>query len=282
MELKKMPVTNLPAIWSESYINSFEETLVFGSEGVVNRDYEGTAAMGGSVIIPDMRNLTVPILDYSVDTGMPAVSVTNHDTMTLLIDRYKAWQVFVSSIEAVQQNLPKLNILMAKGAQSMAKNIDSYIAGAYVNAGTALGDDAAPIPLTAANIYGFLVDISTEMTLKNVPADQRSVILPPEVVALLRTSDYIARRDEVVQGNGGAVGNVAGLTIRESNNVARNGANFKIMGVHPSGISLVEQLEEMIEFQPQEHFGRAIKSLHVYGMKVTRPESIVTLTGTIA
>ena len=274
-----MPITNLPAIWSQSFIDAFDTALVYGS--VCNRDFEGEAVYGASVSIPDLSGINIDILDYDPDTGLAAPAYVNHAVKTLLINQYKAFNFYVDSIQKAQESIDKVQALSSKAATAMAMAQDTFIANTFPQAATAIGTDAAPIALTAGNIYANLVALSTNLDEQDVPQDQRSVVLPPAAVALLRQADLFTRRDDVVVN--GTVGAAAGFEIKMSNRVPTSaGGAYRILASHPSGISFVSQLDELVQYTPEAKFGTGIKGLSIYGCNMLRPESVSVLTATIA
>jgi hypothetical protein len=278
MELIILPITNLPAIWSESFMDSFESSLVYGS--IANRDFSGTVAYGATVNIPDLSGVTIDIVDYDPDLGLAAPEYVNHAVKTLSINQYKAFNFYVDSIQKAQESIDKVQALSGKAARAMAMAQDTYIANTFPQAGNAIGTDVAPIVLTADNIYANLVALSTTLTENDVPEDQRSVVLPPAAVGLLRQADLFTRRDDIVVN--GTVGAAAGFEIKMSNRVPVSpGGAYRIIASHPSGISFVSQLDEMVQYTPENKFGTGIKGLSIYGANMLRPESVAVLTATI-
>ncbi|MDR2903247.1 MAG: P22 coat protein - protein 5 domain protein, partial [Clostridiales bacterium] len=181
------------------------------------------------------------------------------------------------------QQTPKImGAAMQDAAYRIADVADKYIASQYVSAGKQIGTDAAPITLTKDNIYDTIVDAGVALTEKNVPKEGRFLILPPWAYGLLLRDDRF-----VGTGGGGAestlangqVGKAAGFTIMESNNVPNtSNTKYKILGGHRTAWSFADQITETEAYRPERRFGDAVKGLHVYGAKVTRPDALVCLT----
>jgi hypothetical protein len=273
-----MPISNLPAIWSETFLDAFETSLVYGS--IANRDFEGNVAYGATVNIPDLSGVTIDVVDYDPDLGLASPEYVNHTVKTLAINQYKAFNFYVDSIQKAQESIDKVAALSGKAARAMAMAQDTFIANTFPQAASAIGTDAAPIVLTADNIYANLVTLSVNLDERDVPQDDRSVVLPPAAIALLRQADLFTRRDDVVVN--GTVGAAAGFEIKMSNRVPVSaGGAYRIIASHPSGISFVSQLDEMVQYTPENKFGTGIKGLSIYGAQMLRPESVSVLTATI-
>ena len=77
----------------------------------------------------------------------------------------------------------------------------------------------------------------------------------------------------------GLIGRAAGFNILRSNNVAKTsaGVSSKIIAGHSNAWTLAEQINQVEAYRPQLRFADAVKGLHLYGAKVTRPNAMAVL-----
>ena len=150
---------------------------------------------------------------------------------------------------------------------------------AQSDAGNALG---AMIIGDGANIdaYENLVDLSQKLDENNVPRDGRWVVVPPFYHGWLqKNASFVsygtqANREDLENG---IIGAAAGMRIVVSNNLPSAGAgrNYVIAG-HSDGVTYAEQINSVEAYRQQTAFSDAVKGLHLYGYKITRPYVLAT------
>lgn len=274
-----MPLNNfIPQIWSAQLLVSLKKSLVFGQEGVVNRDYEGEIRQyGDTVKINQIGNITVG--DYTKNTGTLALQTLNDSTQTLTISQQKYFNFQIDDVDKAQQNPKVMAQAMAEAGYALRDKADQYIAGFYADAGNEIGG-VGGLTLTKDNAYETIVDLSVILDENNVPSDARWVIIPAWVHGLLLKDDrFVATGSNRADGTlaNGVVGRASGFDIMVSNNVAKTGDVFHAIAGHRGGISYVEQVMQVEAYRPENKFADAVKGLHLYGAKVVRPNSLVTL-----
>jgi hypothetical protein len=76
----------------------------------------------------------------------------------------------------------------------------------------------------------------------------------------------------------GVLGQVAGFTLLQSNNVYNTANdNYKIIAGHSMAWTLAEQIVKTEAYRMEKRFADAVKGLHVYGAKVVRPDALALL-----
>ena len=115
----------------------------------------------------------------------------------------------------------------------------------------------------------------------NVPSAGRWVVLPPWYYGLLLKDDRFVQAGTTAADAAlrtGLVGEAAGFQIFKSNNVPNtSGAKYKVMAGYSGAISYAEQIAEVEAYRPELRFGDAMKGLHLYGGKITRPSGLALL-----
>lgn len=269
-----MSVRNfIPTLWSARLLANLDKNHVLGN--IVNRDYEGEIQQAGDTVkINQMGDVTIG--DYDGTDIEDAEELTSKQK-ELRIDQAKYFNFQVDDVDQAQANVTLMDKGMARASYALTEVVDKAIAEKYVEAGTQIGTDEAPIALTAENVYDQMVDLGVALDEKNVARDTRFVVVPAFVHGLLQKSTAFVSANNEVAVNG-LVGRVAGLDVFVSNNVAKVGDNFKILAGSPDAITMAEQILEVEGYRPEKRFSDALKGLHVYGIAVTQPDALVALT----
>lgn len=272
-----------PTIWSALLVDKLEKSLVFGA--VANTDYEGEiSGVGSTVKINGIDDLTIG--DYVKNTDIAAPETLTGIERSLVIDQANYFNFQIDDIDQAQQTPKLMDKAMERAAYQLRDEADKYIASLHtdVAVGNTIGDDTTPIALTADNVYQTLVQARGVLSKTDTPTNDRWVVVPPDVYSLLlldqRFTQATAQGDEVLAN--GRVGNAAGFTIYESNNVVEALGEFKIMFGQRDAITYASQIMKMEAYRMERRFADAAKGLHVYGAKVVRPESLGVITATVA
>ncbi|WGT40140.1 P22 phage major capsid protein family protein [Lysinibacillus sp. 1 U-2021] len=282
-----MATTNfIPTIWSARLLHNLQKTLVFGQEGVINRDYEGEIkAYGDTVKINGIGAVSVG--NYARNTDMTDPEELSDNTRNLVIDQSKFFNFQIDDLDKIQQNPKLMDAAMREAAYALSNVADQFIASHYVHATNVIGTDAAPIDVTKENAYEYLVDLSTKLDESNIPTEGRFAVLPPWFEGLLLKDDRfvgsgaLPADDRLING---VVGRAAGFLLMKSNNAptiaADSGviANSKIIAGHNMAWTYAEQAAQVEGYRMEKRFADAVKGLHLYGAKVTRPEALAVLS----
>jgi len=123
----------------------------------------------------------------------------------------------------------------------------------------------------------------------NVP-NGRFAIVPPWYFALmLKDNRFVQTPSQPSVMNAissGQIGEVAGLTIIQSNNCVNDnplqpsGTHFTIQLGHMMATTYADQIVEVEAYTPEKRFGDAVKGLQVYDAKVIRPEALAKIVVT--
>lgn len=272
-----------PTIWSALLVDKLEKSLVFGA--VANTDYEGViSGVGSTVKINGIDDLTIG--DYVKNTDIAAPETLTGIERSLVIDQANYFNFQIDDIDQAQQTPKLMDKAMERAAYQLRDEADKYIASLHteVAVGNTIGNDTTPIALTANNAYQTLVQARSVLSKTDTPTNDRWIVVPPDVYSLLlldqRFTQATAQGDEVLAN--GRVGNAAGFTIYESNNVVEAAGEFKIMFGQRDAITYASQIMKMEAYRMERRFADAAKGLHVYGAKVVRPESLGVITATVA
>lgn len=272
----------IPSVWSGMILAALMKSHVFASEGIISRDYEGVInQMGDSVKINSIGDVTVK--DYTKNSNIDAPETLDDASQILMIDQQKYFNFQVDDIDVAQQNPKVMAEATSRAAYGLKDVLDSYLASLYTDiaSGNFIGSDGSPTVIdTAAKAYENLVDLGVLLDESDVPTDGRFVVVPPWYEGrMLKDERFVSFG---TQGNAdtlanGAIGRAAGFTVYKSNNISVSSGKYKVVAGHKMGWNLAEQIVKVEGFRPEARFADAIKGLHVYGAKVTRPTALACL-----
>ena len=181
-----------------------------------------------------------------------------------------------------------MDAAMSRVSYSLADVSDAFLLATIAAGGSSdnyVGSSGSPVALTTANIYANIVALRTKLDKQNVPTQGRTLVIPPEAYALLLQDARFTSVQGVAPGviQNGLVGRVAGFDIYMSNNVVKTSAGtpvYSITAQISDATTYAEQIIKTEALRPEASFSDAVRGLHVYGAKVTRPKEIATLFGT--
>lgn len=284
--------TFIPELWSARLLYALDKAHV--ATNLVNREYQGIISnQGDTVHINSIGAITVKDYTKNADIADPDALTTTEQT--LVIDQCKYFNFQVDDVDNVQAAGDLIDTAMGRAAYSLADVADAYLLktiAAGAASGNTVGAASGPIALTAANVYENIVKLRTKLDKANVPNTGRTIVVPPEVYALLLMDDRFAKSDAAAGQSAllnGEVGRVAGFTVYMSNNV-RTGTGtdtgktpyFEITAQVSTATTYAEQIIKTEAYRLEKRFADAVKGLHVYGAKVTDGSQIAKLIASVA
>ena len=249
-----MSVANfIPTIWSARLLAHLDKAHVYAA--LVNRDYEGEIKnYGDTVKINQIGDVTIK--NYTKGKDIDDPEELSGDQNTLTIDQAKYFNFSIDDVDAAQVNPKLMDAAMQRSAYAIVPAKD--------------------------NAYDYLVDLSTDLTEKNVPTIGRWAVIPAWYHGLLlKDSRFVGNGTDYNKAliEGGEIGVAAGFRIWLSNNVPNTeGTKYKIIAGTNAAGSYAEQIIKTEAFRPEKRFSDAVKGLHVYGAKVLQPKCISVLT----
>jgi len=281
----------------------------------VNRDYQGEIKKYGDTVrvntlglptISDYVPYTYTYTPEALQGAGEAITIDQVKMYNFVIDDVDQAQITPGVMEQGIKNASYA--LRDVTDQFIANTLAAGVATANVllNGATASSTSNPILVGTGGSVvepFTLLTKLGTRMNKSNVPASDRWVVVPPDFAENLildpRFSSFATavaanttRVGATMGGSDGSSGDgygslaealrvLVGFDLYVSNNVpsATNGADtvYTILGGYKGACSYAEQIPEgqPIAYQPQFGFGDAMKSLHLYGAKVFRPDALV-------
>lgn len=280
-----MAVTSfIPELWNARLLYALEKNHV--ATNLVNRNYEGEIKNAGDTVhINTLGAVSVRTYAQGTDLSYDALSTTDQ---TLEIDQQKYFAFSLDDVDKAQAAGDIMDTAMGRAAYSLADVSDAFLLGKIAAGGSSsnyVGSSGSPVALTTSNIYSNIVALRTALDKQNVPTQGRTLVVPPEAYALLLQDARFTSVQGIADGviTNGLVGRVAGFDIYMSNNVVKTSADtpvYSITAQIADATTYAEQIIKTEALRPEASFSDAVRGLHVYGAKVTRPEEIATLFAT--
>jgi len=273
----------IPEIWAARLLENLQKNLVYGQEGVINRDYEGEIADAGDTV--KINNISaVTVGDYSKNSNTGEPDDLDGTQTTLQIDQQKYFHFQIDDIDYAQQRPKIMDAAMEEAAYALRNAADQYIAELYteVDSDNRIGEEGAAETPNASDAYEYLVDLAVKLDEANVPEGDRFVIVPPWYEGLMLKDDRFVKAGVMPSEErlvNGLIGEAAGFRVLKSNNVPSDSdSDYKIIAGHPIAWTFAEQIVSVEGYRPEQRFADAMKGLHVYGAKVVRPSALALLT----
>jgi len=216
-----MAITHFqPEVWSANLLLTLNKSLVFGANGVVNRDYEGDiSAFGDTVHITSIADPAISA--YTKDTDLSSPQALTDSEQLLAIDQAWSFNFQVDDIDKAQvrNDGALMSEASRRAAYGLRDKADQRIASIMaLGAGNALGKIDGT---TATNVYdNLVVPASVALDQANVPEEMRWLILAPAAYGKLQLDSRFIKQNEAGTDalHTGLVGSAAGFTIYKSNN----------------------------------------------------------------
>lgn len=284
--------TFIPELWSARLLYALEKAHV--ATNLVNRNYEGEISNHGDTVhINTIGAITVKSYTKNTDIADPeALSTTDQN---LVIDQSKYFNFQVDDVDKVQAAGELVDTAMGRAAYALADVSDAYLFGviaAGAAAGNTIGSAAAPVALTASNVYENIVKLKTKLDKANVPNTGRTIVVPPDVHSLLLLDDRFAKSTATAGQEAlinGLVGRIAGFDVYMSNNVKTGTGTdtgktpyFEITAQITDATTYAEQIIKTEAYRMEKRFADAVKGLHVYGAKVTDGTKIAKILASVS
>lgn len=156
-------------------------------------------------------------------------------------------------------------------------DLTSAYSGGAIGAGATYTIQAnTAVQFTAATAYAKITDLATKLTNAEIPVENRFLVVPAQIGALIRQApEYVGvgsegGREAVMSGR--LPGQFAGFDVYETSDARITGDSvngYRCLGGHKSAICFAMGLSmNQIEEDLIGNFGKAYKSLYVYGAKV--------------
>lgn len=276
---------------------------------MVNRDYEGEIkTFGDTVRINNIGGVTIS--SYTKGTTNLTPEFLDGAGQTLNIDQAKYFYFAVDDVDKAQIKPQVMQMAMKEAAWGVADATDTHLAAklaANVDSANTLDSGSTRVVGVGAgdaDAFETLIDLKVAMDKKNVPYNDRWVVVDPNFIGLLlkdpRFTSFGTDQNRALavggpgvntlggevggampEGLGGGIfSKMIGMSLYVSNNVPTTGSGasttYSILAGFKGAATYAESIAEgqPEAFRLQTGFSDAVRGLHVYGSAVPRPNAL--------
>ena len=273
-----MAITNAQReIWAAQLLQAFDKQNKFSSTSVCNRNYQGDVAGAKSVQITSITRPTIAA--YTEGTTSLTFEALTDAQRTLAIDQndYFAFQIGDIAMAQSANGGSIMTEAAREAGAGLADAADAYVQG-LIEADTAAANQVTATAITTSALaMARLVAHSQFLDATNTPKEGRYTIVPGWFNSLLLLDDNYMAYDALSSGGrleNGVMGRILGFDIIVANYALASDDDWYVYSGHPSAITFADQIDKVESLRPESSFADALKGLHVYGAKVTRPGSL--------
>lgn len=291
-----MALQFLNEVWATRLLMDLEAESVYKQRG--NQNYQSDASNSKQVHIGKMTaDITVGDYARNTDISDPQI-LTNSDTV-LVMDQQKYFNFYVDDISKAQTRPDFMSEAMRKSAIAIAQTIDTKVS-IDVLAGVPVGDQEIELEIHNADsvsekgikLLTVMSDLKTLMRTANISKSVTPwAVLSPKYLDVLekyfllegKSGVFLPGTSEQVLRSG-FMGNLLGIDLFWSNRTPKHDNTGYIKDIIIAGTSdgftYADNVTETVAYRPEKRFGDAVKGLYVYGVKVTEPSQLFSITNT--
>ena len=270
----------VPSLWAATLLENLNDAHV--AVNLCNRNYEGDISQSGDTVrITSIGRVTIDNYVKNSTSISPETLDDSQQVLTIDQAKYFAFQVDDVDARQVRDDGALMDVAMRDAAWGLGDAADTSVLSAMQSQG-ATGNALGALTIGTGNVdaYENIVDLAVKLDENNVPRQGRWCIIPPWYHGWLqKNANFVsygtqANREDLENG---IIGAAAGMRIVVSNNLpsASTGRNYVIAG-HEMGVTYAEQINSVEAYRQESAFSDAVKGLHLYGYKITRPYVLAT------
>jgi hypothetical protein len=253
---------------------------------VADLSYQTEAVGADTIKIVGVADPTINV--YVPGAGLTYEKLTDNET-DLSLNQMHDFAFEVNEVEVAQSTPDFVPAAVEKAGKLLALKADTYIFGsntygnASIPAGNKFGSIGSSIALTTDNIEEYLDKMATALSENNVGGAY--CILPPKAMSLIRRAGFASVTDNAAMWAGRTVSSYAGLTLIQSNQVAKAGTGsdeYQILAFSPRAIPMAATTQKVESLKNPDDFGDLVRGLYVFGSVVLFPSEVSVLSGTIS
>jgi len=269
----------IPTVWSEKLQRERERDAV--AIMLSNRDFEGEISKAGDtvningVIRPTVKTYvknSTSIVPENLTGGQTQLKITETDYFAFEVDDIDKRQAAGNIMDAQ----------MKEANEAMSDSADDFIYSKYADAGT----EIAATDITSATTISKITAALKALWNNNVPKSANiSLEVSPDFLEKMMLAEIIfSDPNDKLMENGyvGRLKKYLGIKVYMSTGIFNDGTFDYCFMRTPMAISFADQLDQIEAYRPESAFSDAVKGLHLYGAKVTRPKELVVIKASYA
>lgn len=285
-----MALTFLNQVWATRLLMDLQAESVYKERG--NQNYQQDASNAKQVHIGKMTT-DITISDYAKNVDISNPQLLSDSDTVLAMNQQKYFNFYVDDVVQAQTRPNFMTEAMRKSAIAIAQTIDAKVSADLVagagSAATVTINNADSVEQRGDALLTSFSDLKTLMREKNIAKSVTPwAVLSPGYLDVLekyfllggKSGVFLPATSEQVLRSG-FMGNLLGIDIFWTNLAPQAGsANIKdiIIAGTVDAFTYADNVTEVVAYRPEKRFGDAVKGLYVYGVKVTEPDQLFTVT----
>lgn len=273
----------IPTVWNEQIDRELERLCVFAED--CNTKYEGKVKeKGESVKILGVGKPTIrSIAKADRNNDIEAAETIEDTSIIMVIDQIRYFNYKVGDIDKAQAVGGVMDALQEETSEGLANEVDTYIAN------LAKEKQAVKLYATAKTVVVSKTEGTGERNVLRVLDDAAKVLYKNDVktstpiIATVDVDFYMAFREAYGDKDtdnskilkNGKVAMYGNITIKMSNNVAKDGNTSLIQVKTKRAIAYAKPLTHTEPYRPENGFADAVKGFILFGAKIVRPKEMV-------
>ena len=273
----------IPTVWNEQIDRELERLCVFAED--CNTKYEGKVKeKGESVKILGVGKPTIrSIAKADRNNDIEAAETIEDTSIIMVIDQIRYFNYKVGDIDKAQAVGGVMDALQEETSEGLANEVDTYIAN------LAKEKQAVKLYATAKTVVDSKTEGTGERNVLRVLDDAAKVLYKNDVktstpiIATVDVDFYMAFRESYGDKDtdnskilkNGKVAMYGNITIKMSNNVAKDGNTSLIQVKTKRAIAYAKPLTHTEPYRPENGFADAVKGFILFGAKIVRPKEMV-------
>lgn len=266
-------------IWSKAIDTDLKLNCVFAED--TNQKYTGTIGkLGDTVRIQGVGKPTVnEHLLKNGDITLNDPEKVADTSVSLVVDHAAYFNYAVEDIDKAQGAGDVLPVLNQEASEEVAAKMDTVIAELAKETVGVQKYSANNTVITKDNVLTVLDGCQQKLFEQNVsPATKVIVTMPPWLFTIFRQAYTTKDTDNSEMLKNGKVAMYSGMTIKMSNNCAKNNSGHTLMQVKTQRAIAFAQGQPHVEpYRPEKGFKDAVKGFVLYGAKIVRPKEMVVV-----
>lgn len=268
----------IPTVWAEGIERQLTQLNVFVED--CHREYEGKVKnLGEAVKINGVGRPSVhKISRENRNNDIPAVETLEDYSILMPINQMLVINYKIDDIDEAQAKDGIMAALQGETSEALNDEIDSYVAGLALDKTIAKIDYS--VTKISENTVLTALDDAYKALLKNNVKTTTKVVATVDIDFYFHFKNKYLKlaTDNVTEFKNGKVGTYNTMTIKMSNNVAKdaNGVSH-IMVRTTRAVAFARPFTHLEAYRPEKGFADAIKGYTIFDAKVIRPKEIVVI-----
>ena len=268
----------VPTVWAEGIERQLAQNNVFVED--CHREYEGKVKnLGESVKINGVGRPSVhKVTRENRNNDIPAVETLEDYSILMPIDQMLVINYKIDDIDEAQAKDGIMAALQGETSEALNDEIDSYVAGLAADK-VVQKLDYTTKKISEDTVLTALDEAYKTLIKNNVKTSTKIVAtVDPDFYIHFKNKYLKLATDNVTEFKNGKVGTYNTMTIKMSNNVAKDtSGNSLIMVRTTKAIAFARPFTHLEAYRPEKSFADAIKGYTIFGAKVIRPKEIVAI-----